>query len=944
MAFPQAQVESFKVADIQVQPDTKKGEALEARLLKATQEYYDLTKLSRQRRYPLWLYADAFGKGVHYFLYDPYQCKLEEMSEEKINECMYTPTPLLQQAVETIASQYGASNGRITSMPVDSDDPKIKTVVRGLREYADYIDWKFYQSNPAERQTECKLIPLRGVYNLIEFDKTAGAKIQLPQYEPVQKQVCGDCGEEVGDGQIRQGNDSSLPAGGSSSSSMGSVGGNPSRLDTRGNTADNLLGAQNAGHPSRFDTPTEEHEGLPLPGLRQPEPGQNDDGLAACPACASPNLRTITAGLTNKGIVEKRIGEAKRHIFDAYQVEIYDRNRSIEESPYLICDDILFKTQAKKLYPHLKDIKGSASLGNYQDGYIGLHFLQQLQCLIGNTGALNQAPDYMRSLGRSSWQVNDYGSFLSNLLCWRRRVWFDLDVYADWPIGDDKPVMLPGRNEPIPPETKMGTLFPDGLCFTIINGDCVVLTENQDKNAVWSFCGYRMPSAGLHGTGVGSLISMIRGYDAANSFGLQALLMAALGIIIADERVPKVRNVPGSRVTIPQSARLGNEAVSSLVARLDMGGAAAISAAEPIKEGFRGNIGSMTMANNQYGGDLRPQGLGADTATAARLNAGSVGMLANPPLELYAAHRAHVAQQAILVERANAIRPSRFGKFGDTVTKEFDAMSVPEDVRLGVAEESWRMRTLETQREDVAAAAQIIPIVAGNEPLTTKVYQVFGLDDDIDESAEWEMIAQKRMDALKALALQFQSQYEQAQAQLEQMAQVDPQGAQMAAQQVEAQLPLQLIQAANASPLPMEAKGHPHFIHFYENVRLSDEWDTFPPILQQAIQRLWAISHAGQGQAGAMITEEQVMAQAPALQAQQQQAGQAQAVQSENEQGKLQAEGARTQALQEHESQGRMLDAHESERQRRFQSSEAEKDRKHEKEIARTKDKARAKP
>jgi hypothetical protein len=828
MALPQAAVEQFKYTQADQQPEPKKGETLEARLLAKAREYYALTTLSRARRYRLWLYADAFAKGVHYFLYDPVFSTLEEMSEEKIAECMYTPTPLLQQAVETIASQYGASNGKITSMPVDSDDPKVKAVVRGLREYADYLDWKFYQSNPADRQTECKLIPLRGVYNLVEFDRSKGRTIQLPQYEPVQKQVCADCGQEANE--------------------QGSV------SEVHGRVPD--------------DSASQMGRNLEAP----------ESQLGACPDCGSQNLSTVAAGLANKGNVTRRLGESVRRIFDAFQVEIYDRNRSIEESPYLICDDIIFKMKAKKLYPHLKDIKGSASLGNYQDGYIGLHFLNQLQCLIGNTGALNQAPDYMRTLGRSSWTVNDYGSFLSNLLCWRRRVWFDLDVYADWPIGDELPVKLPGRDEPIPPETKMGQVFPDGLCFTIINGDCVVLTENQDKNAVWSFCGYRMPSAGLHGTGVGSLISMIRGYDAANSFGLQALLMAALGIIITDERVPKVRNVPGSRVTIPQSVRLANEPVSSLVARLDMGGAAAISAAEPIKEGFRGNIGSMSMSNNQYGGDMRPEGLGKNTATAARLNAGTLGMLVNPPLELYAAHRAKVAEQAILLERANAIRPSRFGKFGDTITKQFDLMDVPEDVRLGVAEESWRMRTLETQREDVAAAANILPNVIGNEPLTTKVYQVFGLDDDLDDSSEWEIVAGKRMDALKAMAGQFQAQAAQIDAQLQQVN--DPEAAMMAAQQVESQLPLQLIQAANAAPLPIDAKGHPHFIHFYENVRLSDEWDTFPPILQEAVQRLWAMHQQGIGQAGAIQTEQKLMATKPAMDAQAEQ-GQEQAAQAQ---------------------------------------------------------------
>lgn len=891
MAAAIQQIEKFKYAEVQKAPQEDKGESFEARLLKTANEYYDLTRASRARRYPLWLYADLFSKGIHYFLYDPIFSMVEEMSQEKMDECMYTPTPLLQQAVETIAAQYGSSNGKITSMPVDSSDPKVKAVVRGLREYVDFLDWKFYQANPGERQTECKLIPLRGVYNFVEFDKSRGEKIQLPQYEAVEKKVCADCGYEVG------GED-----GGGLSGNQGIIGG----LEDSGDGAGSPTAMY--GGESVSDSLAAGDSGTPL---SQP----------ACPHCGSTNIQPITAEVGNKGAVERRTGECVRRIFDAFQVEVYDRNRGIEESPYLICDDILFKTKAKVLYPHLKDVKGAANLGSYEAGYVGLHFLNQLQCLIGNSGALNQNKDeYIEGLGRRAWSVNNHGSFLSPLLCWRRRVWLDREVYADWTMGDLKAVVLPGRNEPIPPQTKVSAVFPDGLCFHIINGDCVVLTENQDKNEVWSFVGYRMPSAGLHGTGVNSLVSLVRGYDSANSFSLQALLMAALGIMVTDERVPKARNVPGSTIRIPQNARLAGESIQSLVGRLDMGGGAAIAAAEPIKESFRGSIGSMTMAATSDGGDLRPQGLGKDTATAVRYQAGATGVLVNPPLELYAAHRAKVIEQTIKLEKLHSLRPSRFGKFGDTVAKWFDASQIPDDVRFGAAQDSWRMRTLETEREDVGAAVQLQIEAIQSEGLRTKAFQVFGLDDDVNEASDWEVLAEKRLDRLKELAPEFEAMLQQSSMELEQIAPVDPASAALMAQELASQLPLQLIEAANAAPSPMDATGHPYFIKAYVDVYQSDEWDGLPGILKEALNRLWAMHQQGVGTAGAIQTEQQLIATEPARQAQKADTLEQQALQAESETAKQ--EGAMA------------MGAEEKERDRAFKAQEAEKNRANQRELA----------
>lgn len=870
MALTRQEAERFKYADASPEPRKDDDQSLESRLLKKAQEYYDLTKAGRAHRYPLWLQVGNYAKGRQYFLFHKHFHTTVDIDPKLAEQCMLTPSGLLQQAVDIIGSQYGASNGKIVPMPADENDPKMKAVMRGLREYADYLVWEFYQKEPSVRQTECKLIPQRGVYNLIEWDQSKGQKVELPQYEAVEKKVCGDCGEDVGNEQVRQdgqGDDGALSLARDDQSVMAPRQGGADRMGIAGNNTDGLLSAADVAGK------TEAGSGF----------GDRTDGRAVCPACGSPNLQTITAGVTNKGNITRTVGAPVKRTFDPFQVEIYDRNRTIEESPYLICDDVLFKSELKRLCPHLRDIKGLASFGSYLSGYIGLHYLQQLQSVIGNSGNLNQVgEEYYDTANR--WSVGWEGSYLNPLLCWRRRVWFDVDVYADWTMGTDKPVQLPGRKEWIPPQTKVKDVFPSGLCFWIVNGDTVIWTENQDKDDVWSFCGYRMPSEGLHGSGVTSLVSLVKGYDAANSYALQALLMAALGILVVDERIPTPRNVPGSMLRIPQAARLQGESITSLAGRLDMGGGSAIAAAEPVKQGFLGRVNAMTMAANPTGdAQTRPQGVGAGTATAVRYEAGTVSVLTNPPLELYGAHKAKVVGQAIKQAKQRSIRPPQFGKFGDTVMKTFDLMSVPGDVQFGQAEGSYRMKTIETERDDLLGIAGILPAIAGNEPLMNKALEVFGLADEVGDVTDWEIIAEKRLDAMKALAPQFEPLMEQAEQQSAMMTEQaqaaassgTPEGV-MAAQAIQAQVeqakvavPLQLIESAQAAPLPMEASGHHAFVRFWEETRKSDEWDGFPKVLQDAIQSLWAISQKGVGQAGAIQTEQQVIASAPARQAQQ---------------------------------------------------------------------------
>jgi len=833
MAASVQQIERFQAVSNPGTPDEKKDQSLEARLLAEVAKYWQLTALSRPRRYYLWLISALLSKAIHYTHFNQITGTVTEWSQEKVAACMYTPVPLLMYAVENLAAQYTSSNPKIVPMPANEDSPAMQAVVRGLRDYADYLDFEFYRADPHQRQTEGKLIPLRGAYSFLEWDKTSGGRITLPQYEPQGATMCADCGA-----------------------------------------------------PS--DAPAED---------------AGETGESPCPECGSNNVQQATVGLSNVGDVAGRTGCVKRNVIDPFQVEIYDRGRGVAESPYLFYDEVMFKTAALKCYSWLKAIGGNASLGNSSDGFLGLHYLLQLQTIVSNTGRLDQSqPDYLTAFGGAMMTAGYQGSFLNDMLCWRRRAWFDAEVYADWTV--EKDTQLPGMDQPLPAGTRLGNVFPEGLLLHIMNGTQIVQCENQNKNKVWTYVGYRPPSEGLHGVGVNPLVSLVRGHDEATSYEMQALLMCALGIIVVDERVKGARNIPGSVATVPISARLQGESIQSLMGRLDMGGGQAIAAAEPIKQGFRANIADLSMANSPNASGLDREGM--HTATGVKFQAGAVNTLTGPPMELYAASKAQVITNAVEMQRTYGIRPHAYGKFGDTITKLFDPMLLPEDIRFGVAEDSWRPTTLETQRDDVAAVGGIIAQLGpdADPALKDKVMEVFGLESTNDGYEDWAIRAAKRLEALKAAVPAATQEQQQVEAQLAALPPDQAAALQQAQQDGTAPPPpdpaQRLIEIAGVAPRPLDVEGHVHYTRFWLNIYNSDEFDTFPPILQDAIESLYGASQDGIGQAGAVKTDQMVASQKPAMEAQAAaEAATAQA--SQAGQGQQQADAATAQA----EAQGR---------------------------------------
>src|SRR6185503_4080358 len=96
----------------------------------------------------------------------------------------------------------------------------------------------------------------------------------------------------------------------------------------------------------------------------------------------------------------------------------------------------------------IKDYSPSESTGKYS----GLHYLRQLEIAIGNSGELDQSDGY--TLGRGL-QITD------ELTCLHSLVFLDHHVYRNW--TSPKPWQIPGRDDIVPADTKVGDVFPAGL-------------------------------------------------------------------------------------------------------------------------------------------------------------------------------------------------------------------------------------------------------------------------------------------------------------------------------------------------------------------------------------------------------------------------------------------------------------------------------------------------
>jgi hypothetical protein len=598
-----------------------------------------------------------------------------------------------------------------------------------------------------------------------------------------------------------------------------------------------------------------------------------------CPHCGSENIEQPEPlmGIANKGATKVKQGKPKKTVVDAFCVDTNDRRFDLEDVTYLRYDEILYKSEAEELYPHIGEIKGKASLGNSEKGYNGLHTLEQLETIIANSGALDQSKTH---------KSKDYfgGNFLDEDRCIRSRVWLRPVEYRK--VVAPVPTQIPGTAYLVPGGTKYAPMYPDGCILHLIN-DEIVLVERGVLDSNWVAYRYSVATTGMYGSGVSNLVSLNRGYDELTSFTTQYALMASLGILVVDDRMQDFQNIPG-RINRYKDRRR-DEKIGDSFAQISPSPMSPV--VEGLRQSFKADLADASMARNPNNSSLTEDGM--QTATGVRYQNATANAITAPKLELFAAAAAQVVGKAIKLDKENNVHPRYYGKFGETVGAWFDPGDIPDEITFIPEEDSHQPRTMEDRRADVmgyvgagGGSGKLAPHI--EESLAKEFRQPTG-QDDYDS---WSVKAETRFDRIK----ESEGELSSLPAEMTEAAMME-----LAMTNMPPTPEVLLLKAANALPQPLDA--HEMFIRYYKTeVYLSEQWDKLSEMVQGAIVQLVSLHETGTALEMQKKVEQEQVAMEPvrAQQMEDEARGQEQAAMQAEQEG-MQGEAERAATSEESE-------------------------------------------
>lgn len=526
--------------------------------------------------------------------------------------------------------------------------------------------------------------------------------------------------------------------------------------------------------------------------------------------------------LANRGQETYRKGRVVRRIRDPFQVEIYAA--TIEESPALTFEEVAFRAQIRKRYPHV-EIKDYTPPFSHEEGYSGVCWKRELERFVSNSGEIDQSQNRAVTAGER---------LLDDLTCLHRKVWLDLWLYEDIQVTAAGGLQLPGTNKVLPQGTRLGAVFPEGLVLCFVN-DSLVALEHESKE-VWDCYRYTVPAEGAHGPALAPVITLNKGYDETQSLRFVAAMMHSLGITLVDERLKSVSNVPGSLHVVED--RRANERLSDMVHHIQTTGPGAEAAA--LGQDYKENLVDLSGMRSPNTSGL--SGPGMKTATGVEYQNATANAASAPKLENYAAHAARVVTKAIKMELKYGVEPVYVSKYGDTHGRWIDLLNVPDGFVFEVEEDSHQPRTTMDVKNDTVAAVNLGWGSGKLAPAADEqIGKVMHMPTGAQGYKDWATKAEKRLDRLKEIA-----------AVVEQVMAVQPQ---MFADPV-----MEVIERAEAAPQSWD--NHQHMQRFYLEVYVTDEFEKMSPLLQNAVRTLWELHQvAAVGVAGRqMMLEQQALA------------------------------------------------------------------------------------
>jgi len=696
-------------AQAAIQPQTSPSRTgytkLEDVLRGLNQDFDQSTRLTMQAFYRAWAKNELYHRGDQLLDFDEFTGMWETWSEEE-RELFHVVNYVLPY-VEMNAVEYAKSDPKFVAYTTSGDDRELLAAVEQAQYIVDCLKETLWTAE--EKQREGHVVQFRGgvlTRTFMDmFRKTR--KQRVPRLAPVEQKLGRDMVECADCQWIGHADETGLDAGRAEPVPEGAGASSPDGMPASPSVSSSIC--PNCGVP----------------------------GLILRPA---PMVSTVTQ--TGEDLVPA--GDVRSPYVDPYEVTIWDRALTVEDSPYLKWERVELKAKVKAEYKHARipDTDDGWQSWSAVEGMSGLAYKRMLELSAGNSTEANQEMVWSE-LGLGYGRIGA-GGITDRISCRRVTIYYEQYVYADIILDED--YVIEGTDKRVVAGVPLGEQFPDGIKIEYA-GEQILDIENWTKNDEWSGYKYIVTGAGFHGMGIQNMLSLNDWANEMNSYQLTAIAYQGNGITVVNGSYLKEGDVdmsPGSTVVV-EDLMPGETLDAALVHHKTQGlGAEAVGMQQMMKADMQMISGARS---SQTTGMPGPE---MDTATGVNYQEATSDAFAGMRLQLKAWNTARRLEQALKLYQKHEIYPVFRTKWGETRGRWFAAAQIGADIKVRVEPNSHQPRTQAAEQQDFLMATKA---GYGNPmtppPLQRRIATLFNQPDISDQYEDWAMIGEKRLMLLR---------------------------------------------------------------------------------------------------------------------------------------------------------------------------------------------------
>ena len=424
--------------------------------------------------------------------------------------------------------------------------------------------------------------------------------------------------------------------------------------------------------------------------VREPTPVDE----LVCPQCGSPNILPVGGEVVNIPVqtsaIPMRAGRLNCEIVDPMEAKLHLHSRSFEESPYFRRRRLLLKDVIEDAYPWVRSIGASQFSG------LETNFWYQNQ-LERSAGNISGSGGFLYS---SSGGVLDRYDRLVEF----NQYWYEPVMYRNYIFEEALPL---ATGETVPPGTRLGEVFPDGLYIAMVGQNAIVDMRNESKNRHWVHGVYDCVSTRIWGDGNDDAIEQQRQRNEVTSLVLENIMnCAGMSAVFNPLKIARSEYSGKPREMVP----LKNPTLADEPARYIYNPPARPLGPEPPM--YIGMLDqSMQTAFGSFSSNAGIPDANNRTATGISIVKGSTDALLADPLELRSSIDLKQGVQMMHLVQDHAQMPGvaelYLPSLGDHGQYEWDAFlrcDIDTQIDISVRRGSWIPRDEEQLRNDMVEA------------------------------------------------------------------------------------------------------------------------------------------------------------------------------------------------------------------------------------------------